>query len=68
MIFKMFCNHNWTTLSSISAPKISIDLLKGFKGSESLFEKLYYGSTKIIFSCKKCGKLIEKEYVGEVNA
>lgn len=64
MIFKIFCDHNWSKLVSINKPKVNIANYDGFKCSESLFEQMLYGSIKVIFSCKKCGKIIEREYIG----
>ena len=68
MIFKLFCNHDWSILTTIVQHKISGKFQsQGVTCSESLFETMIYGKTKVVLTCKKCGKIIEREYLGEVN-
>lgn len=67
MLFNIGCSHDWQTLIKVTKQKCHFRFNSSFTCSEKLFEEMLYGTQKVVFSCKKCGKIIEKEYIGEVN-
>ena len=58
----MFCKHEYEIKAKVIARPYSIYSIKGI--SERALLELVQGKVTLIFIFKKCGEIIEKEYLG----